>query len=49
MTDGRVYTSGKAGLNALGRGTGVPFGTVGEVHAGDSGVDGSYLEDIIYA
>jgi alpha-tubulin suppressor-like RCC1 family protein len=49
MTDGRVYTSGRANTYALGRGTSVPFGTVDAVNAGDSGASGTYLGDVIYA
>ena len=48
-TDGRVYTAGNTNLVALGRGSTVPFGTVGTVLAGDSGKEGEYLEDIIFA
>ena len=49
MTDGRLYTSGQAGIYATGQGPNSKFGVVGNVLAGDSGEEGTYLEDIINA
>ena len=49
MTDGRLYTSGQAGIYATGQGPNSKFGVVGNVLAGDSGEESTYLEDIINA